>query len=56
MPGVDDARSHLTKWRSSLPAFALMLNSAFSVERMVHDYLSLYREMYDEVALSEDSN
>ena len=28
----------------------------FSVERMVQDYLALYRELFDEVAIVEDSD
>jgi hypothetical protein len=28
----------------------------FSVERMVQDYLALYRELYDEVAIIEDTD
>jgi glycosyltransferase involved in cell wall biosynthesis len=55
--GVDDAVSRLREVASLGPAaIRAYTQQYFSVERMVQDYLALYRERYDEVTLFEDSD
>jgi glycosyltransferase involved in cell wall biosynthesis len=55
--GVDDAVSRLSKVASLRPAtIRAYTQQYFSVERMVQDYLALYRERYDEVTLFEGSD
>jgi glycosyltransferase involved in cell wall biosynthesis len=55
--GVAEAATRVREVKKIKPeAVRAYAQQYFSVERMVHDYLSLYREMYDEVALVEDSN
>jgi glycosyltransferase involved in cell wall biosynthesis len=53
---IDGATASLHNIDSLKPAaIRAYAQQHFSVERMVLDYLALYREMYDEVALFEDS-
>jgi len=54
---VADAVARLSELSSIKPvAIRAYAQQYFSVERMVQDYLSLYREMYDEVTLFEDTD
>jgi len=55
--GVDDAVFRLREVASLRPAaIRAYTQQHFSVERMVQDYLALYRERFDEVTLFEDSD
>jgi glycosyltransferase involved in cell wall biosynthesis len=55
--GVDDAAKRVQQVQSIRPAsIRAYAQQHFSVERMVQDYLCLYREMFNEVALVDDSN
>lgn len=55
--GVGDAADRLRELDSIKPAaIRAYARQFFSVERMVQDYLALYRELYDDVALFEDSD
>lgn len=55
--GVEEAVSRLREVSSTVPsAVRAYVQQYFSVERMVQDYLALYREMYDEVTLFEGSD
>ncbi len=54
--GVDEAASRLREVSSIAPAAVrAYVQQYFSVERMVQDYLALYREMYGEITLFEGS-
>jgi glycosyltransferase involved in cell wall biosynthesis len=55
--GVEDAVARVREVQSIKPATVrAYAQQYFSVERMVQDYLALYREMYDGVAMVEDSD
>jgi glycosyltransferase involved in cell wall biosynthesis len=55
--GVEDAVARVREVQAIEPAAVrAYAQQYFSVERMVQDYLALYREMYDEVAVVEDSD
>jgi glycosyltransferase involved in cell wall biosynthesis len=55
--GVEDAARHVREVSAIKPAsIRAYAQQHFSVERMVKDYLSLYCEMHDEVALVDGSN
>jgi glycosyltransferase involved in cell wall biosynthesis len=55
--GVEDAAARVREVQALKPASVRSYaQQFFSVERMVQDYLSLYREMDGEVAFAEDRN
>lgn len=55
--GVESAVARLRDAQAIRPAtIRAYAQQHFSVERMVQDYLSLYRELYDEVALFEEND
>jgi glycosyltransferase involved in cell wall biosynthesis len=55
--GVDDAVARVREVKAIKPAAVrAYVQEHFSVEQMVRDYVSLYREMYEEVAIVEDRN
>ncbi len=55
--GVDEAVSRIREVQKIRPAaIRAFAQQNFSVERMVQDYIALYRELYDEVTLVEDSD
>lgn len=55
--GVEDAVQRVREVEAIKPAAVrTYARQYFSVERMVQDYLRLYRELYDEVPIVEDSN
>jgi glycosyltransferase involved in cell wall biosynthesis len=55
--GVEEAVTKVREVSSIAPsAVRAYAQQYFSVERMVQDYLALYREMYDEVTLFEGSD
>ena len=54
---VEDAAARVRDVQAIKPsAVRAYAQQYFSVERMVQDYLSLYRELFDEVAIVEDSD
>jgi glycosyltransferase involved in cell wall biosynthesis len=55
--GIEDAVARLREVPAIKPAAVrAYVQQYFSAERMVQDYLALYREMCDEAAVVEDSN
>jgi glycosyltransferase involved in cell wall biosynthesis len=54
---VEDAIARVREVQAIRPAAVrAYAQQYFSVERMVQDYLSLYREMYDEITIVEDND
>ena len=55
--GIEDAVSCVREVGAMRPAtIRAYAQQYFSVERMVQDYLALYRELYDEVTIIEDTD
>jgi glycosyltransferase involved in cell wall biosynthesis len=53
--GVDGAVARLREFPVMMPsAVRAYAQQHFSVERMVQDYLALYREIYEDVALVDE--